>query len=462
VLAFSVLLSSLASAGDKVTFADNIAPLVYKNCAACHRPGEAAPFSLLSYEDVRKRGSLIAAVTKSGYMPPWHAEHGYGDFVEERRLTPQQIAMIGDWVKDGMPLGDASKVPPPPAFSDGWRLGKPDLILAMPKSFDLPASGPDIYRNFVIPSGLTEDKWVRAIEFRPGARKAVHHVLYAWDGSGTARRMDGHDGHPGFGGMSAVGIAGATGQAGSLGGWAVGASPEFLPDGLAFPLPKGSDVLLQMHFHLTGKAETERSTIGIYFAKQAPDRPIQNVQLPALFGVGAGIDIPAGEKHFVIEDSLTLPVDVRAYLATAHAHYLAKEMKATATLPNGTVQPLLWIKDWDFNWQDRYTYKDPVSLPKGTRIDVRITYDNSADNPRNPSDPPKRAWWGEQSYDEMGSVALAVTTTNKDDEAELASMLRGRSRTAVARALLDGTITRIRKEQMASQETVLRGPASPR
>jgi hypothetical protein len=181
---------------------------------------------------------------------------------------------------------------------------------------------------------------------------------------------------------------------------------------------------------------------------------MQTVQLPALFGVGAGIDIPAGEKQFVIEDSVTLPVDVKAYIASAHAHYLAKEMKATATLPDGKVQPLLWIKDWDFNWQDRYTYKDAVPLPKGTRIDVRITYDNSADNPRNPSSPPKRAWWGEQSYDEMGSVAFAVTTRDKTDEAALAAMIAGRSRTAVGKALLDGTVTRIRREQMASQQAV--------
>lgn len=437
-----------------LTFTENIAPIILQNCASCHRPGEAAPFSLLTYEDVRKRGSLIAAVTKSGYMPPWHAEPGYGEFADERRLTPEQIASIDAWVKQGMPQGDTAKMPPAPKFSDGWHLGKPDLILEMPASFDLPASGPDIYRNFVIPTNLTEDKWVRAVEFRPSARKAVHHVLFAYDASGTARRMDARDGHPGFAGMSAVGLAGTTGRAGSLGGWAVGATAAFLPEGLAFPLPKGSDLLLQMHFHLTGKAESERSTVGIYFADKAPERPMQNVQLPALFGVGAGLHIPAGTSKYTLQDSMVLPVDVTAYLANAHAHYLAQEMKATATLPDGTVQPLLWIKDWDFNWQDRYTYKAPLHLPKGTRIDVKIVYNNSADNPRNPRNPPREVWWGEQSFDEMGSISFAVTTNNRDDQLMLAQALRDRTRTSVARALLDGTVTRIRKEQLESEATV--------
>jgi hypothetical protein len=443
-----IFLGSLSA--QTVTFSETIAPIVFDNCATCHRPGEAAPFSLLSYEDVRKRGALIASVTKSGYMPPWHAAHGYGDFSDERRLTPEQISLIDQWVKAGMPQGDPAKTPAAPKFIDGWHLGKPDLILEMTKSFEIPASGPDIYRNFVIPTNLTEDKWVRAIEIRSSARKAVHHVLFAYDGTGSARKMDGRDGRPGFGGMSAVGVAAVSGRGGSLGGWAVGATPAFLPADLAFPLPKGSDLLLQMHFHLTGKAETEQSTVGIYFADKPPQRPMQAIQLPSLFGVGAGIDIPAGQKTFTIQDAVTLPVDVTGYLMSAHAHYLAKEMKATATLPDGTVQPLLWIKDWDFNWQDRYTYRIPISLPKGTRIEARITYDNSAGNPRNPSNPPKRAQWGEQSYDEMGSVSLLVTTASRDDELALGEMLRVRTRLAVARAVLDGTVTRVRQEQEES------------
>jgi mono/diheme cytochrome c family protein len=449
LIAISLAAAGAVSAAEKVTFTETIAPIIYDNCVTCHRPGEAAPFALLSYEDVKKRGSLIAAVTKSRYMPPWHAAHGYGEFDGERRLSDAQIGAIGEWVKQGMAEGDPAKMPKLPQFIEGWHLGKPDLILQMPAAFDLPASGPDIYRNFVIPTGLTEDKWVRAVEFRPSARKVVHHVLYAYVPGGSLKKRDGADGAPGFGGMGTVGVV--PGQAGGgLGGWAVGNTPVFLPDGLAWPLPKGSDFILQMHFHLTGKAESERSTIGIYFADKAPDKRMFGVQVPALFGFGSGIDIPAGAKAYTIEDSVTLPVDVLAYSAGGHAHYVGKEMKATATLPDGTIQPLLWIPDWDFAWQDRYNYKKPVVLPKGTRIDVKLTYDNSSDNPRNPSNPPKRVLWGEQSFDEMGSVTEQVVAVHKEDELALQKFLADRTRAAIQAGMQNGTAQRY-LQQRASE-----------
>jgi hypothetical protein len=435
--------AAMRPAGGPVTFSETVAPILYENCVTCHRPGQAAPFSLISYEDAKKKGKLIAKVTESRYMPPWHAAHGYGDFAGERRLTDAQIATLAEWVKHGMPQGDPDKMPALPKFPEGWYLGTPDLVLKMPAAYDLPASGADIYRNFVIPSNLTQDKWVRAVEFRPGARKAVHHALFAYDASGAAAKQDGKDGKPGFGGMGTAGVGGARGATGPLGGWAVGATPVFMPPGVALPLPKGSDIVLQMHFHLTGKPEVEQATIGIYFADKAPERRLFGVQVPALFGFGTGLDIPAGEKQYVIEDSLTLPVDVRAFSVGAHAHYLAKEMKATATLPDGTTQPLLWIQDWDFNWQDRYVYKAPVMLPKGTRIDVRLVYDNSSDNPRNPNpESPKRVLWGEQSFDEMGTVSLAMQTLNAPDEAVLQTLLAGRTQGAINRAMGNGTLKR--------------------
>jgi hypothetical protein len=446
LLGICVAAAGLASAADKITFSETIAPIVYENCVTCHRPGEAAPFALITYEDVKKRGALIASVTQSRYMPPWHAAHGYGEFAGERRLSDAQIGAIGEWVKQGMPQGDPAKMPRLPQFTDGWHLGKPDLILEMPATFDLPASGPDVYRNFVIPTGLTEDKWVRAVEFRPSARKVVHHVLYAYVTGGSLARQDGADGKPGFGGMGTVGLV--PGQAGgSLGGWAVGNTPVFLPDGLALPLPKGSDFVLQMHFHLTGKAESERSTIGIYFADKAPEKRIFAAQVPALFGFGTGIDIPAGKRDYTVEDSLTLPVDVMAYSAGAHAHYVAREMKATATLPDGTIQPLLWIQNWDFNWQDRYNYKKPFLLPKGTRMDVRLVYDNSPDNPRNPSSPPKRVLWGEQSFDEMGSVTLQVVAVHKQDEPILQQFFADRVQAAITAGVQNGTARRVAQQR---------------
>ena len=450
-----IAVTALLPAADRVTFSENIAPIVYDKCVTCHRPGEAAPFSLISYEDVKKRGALIVTVTKSRYMPPWHATHGYGEFADERRLTDQQIATIAGWVQQGMPPGDPGKMPKLPQFAEGWHLGKPDLILEMPVGFDLPASGPDVFRNFVIPMGLKEDKWVRAVEFRPSARKAAHHALFAYAPAGSMSRIDGVDGKPGFGGMGTVGIAPGQGNSGGLGGWAVGGTPEFIPADLAMPLPKGSDFLLQMHFHLTGKPETEKSVVGIYFAEKAPERNMVGIGLPALFGFGAGIDIPPGEKNYTIQDSLTLPVDVKVYGAAAHAHYLAKEIKATATLPNGSIKPLIWIQDWDFNWQEQYTYKVPFTLPKGTRIDALLRYDNSADNPRNPSNPPKSALFGEESFDEMGSVGLTLITVNKEDEPVLQKVLAEGAQAAIRRGGADGTARRYLEHQAARRPAAI-------
>src|SRR5687768_14316339 len=203
-----------APAPAAVTFAETIAPLVYDNCVACHRPGEAAPFSLISYEDVAKRGALIARVTASRYMPPWHGDTDFGGFVGERRLTDAQIATIAAWVQQGMPRGDERRMPKLPQFAaDGWQLGKPDLVLEMPASFDVRATGPDVFRNFVIPTGLTEDKWVRAIEYRPGARKVVHHALFAHVPGRSLAALDGADGRPGFGGMGTVGVGAGNGNA---------------------------------------------------------------------------------------------------------------------------------------------------------------------------------------------------------------------------------------------------------
>ena len=427
-----------------VTFAETIAPIVYTNCVTCHRPGEAAPFSLIWYEDVAKRGALIAKVTEARYMPPWHAEPGYGEFVDERRLTDAQIATIGAWVKQGMPRGDEAKMPKPPVFpADGWRMGQPDLVLEMPAAFEVPASGPDVFRNFVIPTNLTEDKWVRGIEFRPSARKVVHHALFAQVPGGSRANVDGIDGRPGFGGIGAVGAFTDRTDSPGLGGWAPGSQPAMFPEGLVSRLPKGSDFLVQVHFHPSGKVESEKSLIGIYFSDNAAQKDFLSVLVPAVFGFGAGIDIPPGEKQFTIKDSFTLPGDAKVYAAFAHAHYLAKEMKAEATLPDGSKQPLIWIRDWDFNWQDRYTYKRPFLLPKGTRLDVTLTYDNSSDNPRNPINPPRRAIFGEQSLDEMGTVGFEVEVMRKGDLDAFQQALAVRAKEATAAAGKNGTLGRL-------------------
>lgn len=392
------------------TFATEVAPLVFAKCAACHRPGEAAPFSLLTYDDVKKRAATIREVVESRYMPPWHPDAGWGEFKDALRLTDDEVHTFGAWIDAGTPQGDAARTPPVPTFADGWQLGTPDLVVTMDKAFDVPAGGSDIYRNFTLPLKLDEDEWVTAVEVRPSARKVVHHVLFFLDDSGDARGREGKDGAIGFRGMGFK-------RSGSLGGWAVGAIPRFLPDGLAMHLPKGTDLVLQTHFHPSGKPEQEKTTVGIWFAKEPPKRTLVGLQLPPLFGRLANLDIPAGEKKYVLKDSLTLPCDTDVISVGGHAHYLGKTMKAVATLPDEkhTEVKLFSISDWDFNWQGRYEYAHPPRLPKGTRLDVEITYDNSADNPHNPHHPPQRVTWGVESEDEMGSVSFALVPADEKD-----------------------------------------------
>jgi mono/diheme cytochrome c family protein len=430
----------------KPTFAEHIAPILYANCVGCHRPGEAAPFSLVTYDEVVKRAKLVTEVTSSKYMPPWQAVHGYGDFVGARGLSDAQIQTIGDWVKGGMPRGDSRRIPKLPQFAEGWQLGVPDVILEMPASYEVPADGPDIYRNFVLPTGLSEDKWIRAVEFRPGARKAVHHALFQFVRGGTLSKDDGKDGQPGFRGLTPVAFFPGLAPSGDLGGWTVGATPQFLPAGLARLMPKGSDLVLQIHFHPTGKVERERSTVGLYFADKPSERRIMTPAVPGLFGLLARIDIPPGEKDYTIKGVYNVAVDMRAISVDAHAHYLGKEIKATATMPDGSTKPLLWIKDWDFNWQDRYTYREPVVLPKGTRIDVTISYDNSADNPQNPHDPPRRVMWGVQSTQEMGVVRFEMIAERQEDEAVLQQLGAAAVKAALAQLAKDGTLKQYLQE----------------
>ena len=432
----------------RVTFSETIAPILYEHCVTCHRPGEIAPFSLITYRDAARRGARIAEVTASRYMPPWHPAHSGGTFVGERRLSDSQIAAIATWVQQGMPRGDRQRMPQLPPLPAGWQLGEPDLVLEMPTAFEVPAHAHDIYRNFVLPTGLTENRWVRAVELRSSARAAAHHALFAHVKQGTFAARDGADGQPGFGGSMAVGfVPGQSG--GSLGGWAVGGRGMVLPEGLALPLPAGTDFLLQMHFHSTGMAVRERAQVGLYFAPGPPAKSLASLDLPALFGFGAGIDIPAGESSYVIRDTFTLPADVLVQAAWAHAHYLGKEMKVEATLPDGSTVPLLSIPDWDFNWQEFYVYRQPVRLPKGTRVDAMIRYDNSAGNRRNPHDPPQRVRWGLRSADEMGTVGFMLEILVPEDEAALRDALGGRTTAAIQRGAADGTLQRFLAQQAA-------------
>ena len=418
VLSGSLRGKTVESAGT-LTFSEHIAPIVFENCSSCHRPNEAAPFSLMRYRDVQKRGELILNVVEDRYMPPWHARSEDFEFQDDRALSESEIELIGDWVESGMVEGDASKLPDLPEFTEGWQIGEPDLVVSMKEGYTLYAEGQDIYRNFVIPLNLDEDKWVQAIEFRPGARSVVHHSLFYYDTSGEAKKRDDEDPVPGFQTMG-----GGQVRDGSLGGWALGGNPRKLPDGLALYLPKDADLILSTHFHPSGKEETEISTVGFHFADEPSKMRFTEIQLPPEFGSLAGIDIPAGDSHYVKRDSFVLPVDVKAFEIGSHAHYLGKSMKMTATLPGGAVKELMSIPDWDFSWQESYRFKDYISLPAGTRLDAEVVWDNSEDNFNNPNIPPKRVKWGEESEDEMGSVFLQVIPADQEEFRELRKAIR--------------------------------------
>ncbi len=407
--AFSAAAPKTSAAGD-LTFNEHIAPIIFNNCSSCHRPEQAAPFALLSYSDVTKRSQLIRAVTQSRYMPPWHAAPNYGQFADERRMSDDEIALIGKWVDSGMAEGDAAKLPALPDFPAGWLLGEPDLVVEMETPYKVPADGADIYRNFVAAIGTSDSKWIRAIEFRPGARGVMHHSLFKADTSGKARELDAQDEETGFGGMSA-GVRNLV----NLGGWAVGGNARIFPEEAPTLLPPNADFIFQSHFHPSGKVETELSAVGLYYADKPATRKRVSIQLPPLFGRGADIDIPAGEAEFKISEKFTLPAAVDLYSAGPHAHYIGKSFKGWAVLPDGKEVPLIHVPDWDFAWQDRYTFAEPIRLPAGTTMHVEIVYDNSAENPRNPHNPPKRVTWGLASFDEMGSIGFIGLAVQNED-----------------------------------------------
>ena len=396
-----------------ITFARHVAPIVFEHCATCHRPGGSGPFTLLSYDDVARRARQIAEVTTSGFMPPWLPEPGFGEFVGERRLTEVQIATLAAWVEAGAAEGNASDLPEPPAATDGWALGEPDLTVSLPAPYTLPADGPDVFRNLVIPLPVSETRWVKTVELRPGNPRFVHHAIMAVDDTTSSRRREAEEREqpeqPGFSGME-MGLAFM--PEGHLMGWTPGMAPNPGIDGLAWRLDPGTDFVLQLHMLPSGRPETIAPVAGFHFADAPPSGPpLYLIRLDA----DHLLDIPPGDSAFVVEDAVELPIDVEVHAVYPHAHYLAKSMQGRATLPDGTERWLIRIDDWDFDWQDVYRVREPYMLPAGTTVSMRFTYDNSADNPRNPSDPPRRVRAGNRSSDEMAHLQLQVRPRRTGD-----------------------------------------------
>jgi Flp pilus assembly protein TadD len=395
---------ALAAQTGQPTFTKDIAPIVFSYCSECHRPGESAPFSLLNYADVKKHAGQIATVTKSRYMPPWLPELGFGNFDGVRRLSDRQIALIQQWVEHGAPEGDPSEMPRPPMFSEGWQLGKPDLILPMPRPYTLRAGGSDVYRNFIFSVPVTGTRFVKAVEVRPGNPKIVHHANILIDRDRTSRPLDGADGEPGFAGMELKITSESFDPDGYFLFWKPGTSPFIEPDGMAWRVDGGTDLVLNMHLQPSGKAEQVQPALGLYFTDRPPAHRPMLLQLEN----DKALNIPAGVASFPVKDDFTLPVDVDVLAVYPHAHYLGKEMQGFATLPNGVKKWLIWIKHWDLNWQAVYRYSKPLFLPKGTTVSMRYTYDNSFGNPANPNKPPRRVTAGNRASDEMAHLWLQV------------------------------------------------------
>jgi hypothetical protein len=392
-----------------VTYSNHIAPILFNECATCHRPGQAGPFDLLTYQDARKRAKDIARVTGERIMPPWLPVHGYNDFLSERRLSDQQIALIQRWVAEGAAEGNPAEMPPAPQFASGWQLGEPDLVVET-QPYTLAAEGKDIYFNFVTPIPTTATRFVSGVEFIPSNR-AVHHAFIDVDETRASRRQGSKLSPPGFYGMELPESAKMPG--GQLLGWQPGKVAGL--SSIPWVLRTNTDLVLQLHMNPSGKPETIQPKVGFHFTDKAPTNSAFRVRLTSL-----QLDIPPGVSNYVSENSYTLPVDVQMVRVGGHAHYLCKEMQGYAILPNGEKKWLLYIKDWDFKWQGDYQYKEPVSLPKGSKVCLKFTYDNSTNNIRNPFSPPRRVLWGLSSTDEMGELYFQAMAKDTADYRTLA------------------------------------------
>ena len=392
------------------TFTQDIAPILFEQCVTCHRPGQSAPFSLLTYQQVAAHGRQIAEVTRSRYMPPWMPRPGPHSFRGERRLRDDQIDVIEQWVEAGLPEGDPAALPAAPEFSDDWQLGSPDLVLSIPEPYQLAAGSIDVFRNFVIPVPIEGQRYVKSLEFRAGNPRIVHHAELRVDRSSASRNLDAADAEPGFPGMHAS----SESPGGLFLGWTPGRVPLSDDQAIVWPLEEGTDLVMLMHLLPTGKEEGIQPQLGLRFTDQPPR------QLPFAIWMDVNyFNIAPGETNYRIQRSYTLPVDVELHSVYPHAHYLGKHVLASARYPDGKQVTLIEIADWDFNWQDQYWYETPLSLPRGTTITMDYIYDNSAENPRNPTIPPQRVKGGPRSTDEMGALMLQVLVRRPEDLAAL-------------------------------------------
>lgn len=415
-IAAVLLLPIIASS--QVTYAEHIAPIIYDHCTTCHRQGEIGPFELTSYEDVRDRALMIKAVTTSKYMPPWKPDPSFSHLQEENYLSDDEISLIAEWVDGDRPYGNAADEPPLPAFPEGSLLGEPDLVLEFVETHLHLGNNQDEYRYFVLPTGLTEDKVVKAIEMRPGNSKIVHHALFFEDTEGRAASFDALTPEYGF-----VGVSGFdTDQVlayDNFPGYVPGTKPIFYPEGIGQQLTAGSDLVTQVHYAPWPTDEEDRSSVNIFFADEDEEitRLVDDrVMLPYdLDGGFASFFLPPNQiKTF--HGSVTMTEDRSLIAVSPHMHFLGRNWEVWLETPEGERVDLVKIPDWDFNWQGYYYFPRYIVAKAGSVVHATATYDNTADNPTNPSNPPKFVSWGEGTTDEMYFLPILSVPYQDGDE----------------------------------------------
>ena len=426
LLCLSVASVAILSAGtttQSVTFYKDVLPVLEKNCQTCHRPGEAAPMSLLTYDEARPWAKSIKQAVVTKKMPPWFADPHYGKFSNERTLAQADIDTLVNWADNGAVAGNPKEAPKPIAWVEGWRIGKPDVVLSMSAAFSVPASGTIDYQYVVIPTGFTEDKSIQMAEARPGDPAVIHHIIAfirepgnpwlrnlkpgaAFDAREAEREAEAQPRKPGqhregggFGGDF-------------LAGYAPGTLPNIMEPGEAKLVPAGSDIILQLHYTANGKPATDVSKVGIVFATTAPTKRVLT-----LAATTANFAIPAGDSDYRVEAKLKLQDDATLINLLPHMHFRGKDFTYKVTYPTGETETLLEVPHYDFNWQLTYDLAQPKLLPKGTVIDCIAHYDNSVNNHFNP-DPTKEVHYGEQTWEEMMfgffDVAVPLNTTAMD------------------------------------------------
>jgi len=421
-----------ASGAAAVTFTKDVAPIFYKNCTNCHRPGEIAPMSLLTYKDARPWVRSIGTKVANGSMPPWHADPAYGHFLNDRRLSDADRATIAKWIAAGAPEGNPSDLPAQPLYADGWTIGKPDAIFAIQEDYPIPASGEIAYQYLEIPTNLTEDKWVQAFEVKPGDPKAVHHVIVyarppapATPPAPPAQAAAGPRPAPLFEFAPNMDIpAGQTGGkplppeqrkpvgpndrppvrlGPSIGGFAPGQFIRVYQDGTAMKMPAGTTLVFQMHYTTYGKASTDRTRIGIKYAKTPPTTQLRWASL-----ANGALHIPAGDGDHREDAEMTIGQDITLWSMLPHTHVRGKRWIYDVTYPDGKKETILSVPTYDFNWQTDYVFTQPLKFPKGTKLHATAWYDNSTANKSNP-DATKEVWWGDQTWEEMMFTGLTFS-----------------------------------------------------